>query len=116
MRYSGLAAQPSPPEELGATHSDPLRGRRSPVLCCAPLFSSDLWLQARASPGPARWRVTLRFLASAHTMQAPFLCPPPPLLLVRLRTGAEGGGNVFSGKQFQALAVCARILLPTNLV
>lgn len=58
MRYSGLAAQSSPPEELGATHSDPLRGRRNPVPRWAPLYSGDLRLQARAGLGRATWRMT----------------------------------------------------------
>lgn len=53
----------------------------------------------------------------AQAVQTPFLLPPPPEeLLVRGRTGAEGGGNLFGGKQFQASAVCACTLLPTNLV
>lgn len=53
----------------------------------------------------------------AQAVQTPFLLPPPPEeLLVRGRTGAEGGGNLFGGKQFQASALCACTLLPTNLV
>ena len=53
----------------------------------------------------------------AHAVNTLFLLPPPPKeLLGRGGTGAEGGGNLFGGKQFQASAVCACTFLLTNLV
>lgn len=106
MRYSGRAAQPSPPAVLGSTHSDPLPGRRSRGPCWA----------AGCESRPREWREPADRPAPAHGVKTPFLFPLPPLPLIRPRNGAEGGGNLFSGKRFQALAACARILLPTNLV
>lgn len=106
MRYSGRAAQPSPPAALGSTHSDPLPARRSRGPCWA----------AGCESRPRERREPADRPAPAHGVKTPFLFPLPPLPLIRPRTGAEGGGNLFSGKRFQALAACARILLPTNLV
>lgn len=72
---------------------------------------------ARTSPGQTRWRVTQRLSClSTHWCRLHFLFHPHPCSWYSWRTGAEGGGNLFLGKQLQALAVCARVLLPTNLV
>ena len=111
MRYSGRAAQPSSLQSW-TTHPDPLEGVRFRLRTTP--WTWSFWFGAAPGWGQVEEDFENRL---AQAVQTPFLLPPPPEeLLVRGRTGAEGGGNLFGGKQFQASAVCACTLLPTNLV
>lgn len=100
------------PAELGSpllTHAKQCRSVCAP---CGELAVSDSDLVQDG----VRWKRTLGNRL-AHAVNTLFLLPPPPEeLLGRGGTGAEGGGNLFEGKQFQASAVCACTFLPTNLV
>lgn len=92
----------------------PREGRLSAQLGCTML--GWLWLQPRLVR-TGKVKGDKEIVLPQHTpMQTPFPLPPHPCSWYSWRTGAEGGGNLFLGKQLQALAVCARVLLPKNLV
>ena len=100
------------PSELGSTHTDP-HEVRMPSRAALHLMTCNCRFRASSRMGSGEGWLWNRL---AYTEQAKFPLPPPPELLVRQQTGREGGGNFFWGKQFQALAVCACMLLPTDLV
>lgn len=92
----------------------PREGRLSAQLGCTTL--GWLWLQPELVQDRQGWGWLRLSCLSTLRCRLHFLSHPHPCSWYSWRTGAEGGGNLFLGKQLQALAVCARVLLPTNLV